>query len=382
MLEQLFGVPFTLASFIIALSVVVFVHEFGHFFVARRCGVRCESFSIGFGPELFGYTDRHGTRWKFSLVPLGGYVRMYGESESMQAIEGGTGNAQHPPGSMTPEQKAVSLKYKTVGQRSAIVFAGPAVNFLFAIAVFCLIFMIMGRPLVEPVIGGVVEGSPAAAAGLEPGDRIRAIDGTEIERFDDIQRLVQLGYGTPMALTVDRNGEAVSLTITPKIVEREDAFGNLTKTPMLGISASGETRAVQRLGPVAAMGEALSQTYGVVEATFVAVGQMITGRRGTEDLGGPIRIAKYSGQAAKTGFAGFVLFMAILSINLGLINLFPVPLLDGGHLLFYAIEAVRGRPLSEHAQEWGMRIGLALVGALMVFVTWNDIVQVFAVRSS
>jgi regulator of sigma E protease len=178
-----------------------------------------------------------------------------------------------------------------------------------------------------------------------------------------------------MAVTVQRGDGQISLTITPRIVERKDAFGNSQKTAMLGISASGETRTVQRLGPVEALGVAISQTYGVVEATGVAVGQMIAGRRGTEDLGGPIRIAKYSGQAAKSGVAGFVLFVAILSINLGLINLFPVPLLDGGHLLFYAIEAVRGRPLSEQAQEWGMRIGLALVGALMVFVTWNDIVQ-------
>jgi regulator of sigma E protease len=372
MLEHLFGVPFTLASFLVALTVVVFVHEFGHFFFARRYGVRCESFSIGFGPELFGYTDRLGTRWKFSLIPLGGYVRMFGEADAMHAVEGG---GEPDAGAPTPEDRAASLKYKPVGQRAAIVFAGPAINFLFAIAVFFAIFLVLGRPVVDPVVGGVVEDSPAAAAGLKPGDRIAAIDGTPIARFGDIQHLVQLGYGAPMTLTVQRDGQELSLPVTPRIVERKDAFGNLQKTAMLGISASGETVTVERLGPGAALGAAVTQTYEVVQGTVVAVGQMISGRRGTEDLGGPIRIAKYSGQAAKTGLAGFVLFVAILSINLGLINLFPVPLLDGGHLLFYAIEAVRGRPLSERAQEWGMRIGLALVGALMVFVTWNDIVQ-------
>ncbi len=373
MLENLFGVPFTLLSFIVALSVVVFVHEFGHFAIARRCGVRCESFSIGFGPELFGYTDKKGTRWKFSLIPLGGYVKMYGESESMQAVEGGVTEPDHKP--MTPEEKAVSLKYKPVGQRAAIVFGGPAVNFIFAIVVLTVIFMIFGRPVVQPIVGGVVEDSAAAAAGLKPGDRINAIDGEPIKQFDEIRRLVQLSYDKPLHLDVTRDGAPLELSITPKVVEVKDAFGNMQKTPMLGLSSSGETAMVERLGPVGALGMAVKQTYEVVEATGVAVGQMIQGRRGTEDLGGPIRIAKYSGQAAKSGPAGFVLFVAILSINLGLINLVPVPLLDGGHLLFYAIEAIRGRPLSDRAQEWGMRIGLALVGALMVFVTWNDIVQ-------
>jgi len=372
MLEQLFGVPFTLLSFLVALTVVVFVHEFGHFIIARRNGVRCEAFSIGFGPELFGFTDRHGTRWKFSLIPLGGYVRMFGESDEMRAIESG---GKHDAQPLTDEEKSVSLRYKTVGQRAAIVFAGPAVNFLFAIAVFFFIYLFYGRPVIDPVIGEVVTGSAAAEAGLQPGDRILAIDGKEITRFDDLQRIVQLGYGTKLQLTVQRDTAQLDIPVTPRIVEREDAFGNKQKTALLGIAASGEARTVKKLGLVGAMGESLSQTWGVVEATGVAVGQMITGKRGTEDLGGPIRIAKYSGQAAKVGFVGFVLFLAILSINLGLINLVPVPLLDGGHLLFYAIEAVRGRPLSDRAQEVGFRIGLALVGALMVFSTWNDIVH-------
>ncbi len=374
MLEQLFGVPFTLVSFFLALSVVVFVHEFGHFFVARRCGVRCEAFSIGFGPELFGRTDKHGTRWKFSLIPLGGYVKMFGEGETMQVVEGG--KTTEVPRELTPEEKAVSFRYKTLGQRAAIVFAGPAVNLLFAILVFWATFSIGGRPVTEPVIGGVVEGGAADLAGVEPGDRIVTIDGKPVERFEDIQTIVLLANGAPMDLGITRDGAPDQvITVTPTLREDKDEEGNVTRRLMLGIQASREHMAVVKLNPVAAAGTAVYQTYDVIRTTFVAVGQMIRGDRGTEDLGGPIRIAQISGEAAKTGALGFILFMAILSINLGVVNLFPVPLLDGGHLMFYAIEAVRGRPLSEQVQEWGLRVGLALVLTLMLFVTWNDIVH-------
>ncbi len=383
MLDQIFGVPFTLVSFLIALSVVVFVHEFGHFFVARRCGVRCETFSVGFGPELFGYTDKHGTRWKFSIIPLGGYVRMFGEAETMHAIEGGSDKesdgdqkeATEPQvRELTEDEKKVSFKHKTLRQKSAIVFAGPAVNLIFAIAVFWAMFMMVGRPVTEPVIGLVAEGSAAEEAGLMPEDRILSIDGSDIDRFEDIQTIVQLGNGAPMDLTIERDSTQLNINLTPKPIDGMDPFGNAQRQFRIGIGASGQTRLID-LGPVSALGVAFGQTYEIIEGTAIALGQIISGERGTEDLGGPIKIAKYSGQAAKTGIAGFILFMAILSINLGIINLFPVPLLDGGHLLFYAIEAVRGRPLSDHAQEWGMRFGLALVVALMVFVTWNDIVN-------
>jgi regulator of sigma E protease len=399
MIQHLLGLAFTLASFVIVLSVVVFVHEFGHFFVARRCGVRCESFSIGFGRELFGWTDRHGTRWKFSLIPLGGYVRMAGEDDMMHVIEGGN---TEPEGrgaivadpalrSTVPDarpQKVAggtrassladvggSLKDRPVWQRAAVVFAGPAVNFLFAVAVFFVIFLAFGRPMFKPVVGSVMPGSAAEEAGFTPGDRIVNIDGTEIKSFEDISQLVQIGYGAPMHVTVQRDGADVQLTVTPRIIEDTDPFGNKEKTVLLGIQSTEETGHVRRLGPVDALGASVKQTYDIVDGTLVAAGQMISGRRGTEGLGGPIKIAKYSADAAKTGPVGFVLFMAFLSINLGLINLFPVPLLDGGHLLFYAIEAVRGRPLSERTQEWGFRVGAALVGALMIFVICNDIVR-------
>lgn len=381
------SLPMTLLAFVVALSVVVFVHEFGHLYVARRNRVRCESFSIGFGPELVGWTDRHGTRWKVSAIPLGGYVKMFGEAETMEAIEGGPSprpaaaphgdphdkSRAHRP--LTPEERAVSFKHKTAMQRSAIVFAGPAVNIAFAVLVFWAIFLVSGRPVTDPVIGAVVPDSAAAAAGFLPGDRVVSIDGQPVDRFEDIQRMVAIAHGAPMSFMVERDGSTIALSATPRIVDGEDAFGNAQKHALLGISVSGESRRTERAGPVEALGWSLQQCYVVMEGTVVAVAQMIRGVRGTEDLGGPIRIAKYSGQAARSGLVNFVIFMAILSLNLGMINLLPVPLLDGGHLLFYAIEAVRGRPLSERAQEWGLRFGLALVVALMVFVTWNDIVQ-------
>lgn len=376
-MDQILGISFTLVNFIIALSVVVFVHELGHFLVARWNKVKCESFSIGFGPELIGYTDRHGTRWKFSLIPLGGYVKMFGEADIANpgAKDSDNDGEETVEYEMTPEEKAVSFKYKTLGQRSAIVFAGPAVNFIFAILVFVVMFMSVGRPVTEPIIGSVVEDSAAAQAGLMAGDRILSIDGDAIDRFEDLQRIVPLGNGAPMIMSIQRDDQILEITATPRIVEETDAFGNPQKRALLGVGSSGETRMMVRHNPITAFGLAVSQTYTVVEGTFVAVGQIISGERGTEDLGGPIRIAKFSGQAAKSGFANFVIFMAILSINLGIINLFPVPLLDGGHLLFYAIEGLLGRPLSDQTQEWGLRFGLVLVLSLMVFVTWNDILQ-------
>jgi len=374
-LEQILGILSVLFNFIVALSVVVFVHELGHFVVARWNNVRCESFSIGFGPELLGFTDRLGTRWKFSLIPLGGYVKMFGEADIANPGAGEEGEEDLEPKEMTPEEKAVSFKFKTLGQRAAIVFAGPAVNFVFAILVFFVLFMAVGRPVTEPVIGQVVPDSAAAEAGLLAGDRILSIDGQEIDRFEDLQRLVPLGNGAEMRLTVLRADDVLDVIAAPRVIEETDVFGNPQRRALLGVSSSGESRMLVRHNPISAVGLAVQQTYIVVEGTFIAVGQIISGDRGTEDLGGPIRIAKFSDQAAKSGLANFVIFMAILSINLGIINLFPVPLLDGGHLLFYAIEGLRGRPLSDQTQEWGLRFGLVLVLSLMVFVTWNDILQ-------
>lgn len=365
------GLSFTLIAFVAALSVVVFVHEMGHFWVARRNGVRCDVFSIGFGPELFGFTDRHGTRWRVAALPLGGYVKMFGEAEG--ANPGEEGDAPRP---MTPEEQAVSFKYKTIGQRAAIVAAGPVANLVFAIFVMFAVFWALGQPRTEAVIGTVLEDSAAAEAGLLPGDRITALNDTEIVRFEDLQRLIPLGHGTEVVLTVDRDGRELHLPVTPRIVEDEDPFGNIQRRALLGVAAAPGARTIAPLGPVEALGAAFAQTWNIAHGTYVVMGQILTGKRGGEEIGGPIRIAEVSGQAARMGVINFILFMALLSVNLGLINLLPVPLLDGGHLLFYACEAARGRPLSERVQEWGLKLGLVLVLALMIYVTRNDILHI------
>lgn len=395
-MDILAAVPDYIVPFLIALTPLVFIHEMGHYLIAKRCGVKVEVFSIGFGPELFGWNDRSGTRWKFSLIPLGGYVKMFGDADvtSRPIASGeGTASSSDTPTSgdapvsgeetgdwadgktrpLTPEERAVSFHHKRLGQRSWIVAGGPIANFLFAIVLLAGLFMTVGQATTPPVIGKVLEDSAAEAAGLLPGDRIVAINGGDISRFEEIQRIVQIGLSQPLDMVVVRDGAEVELVATPAIIEVEDYLGNMQKIARLGISASG-TEFV-RHGLIDSLWRAGVETVSITTATLEAVWQMIVGVRGTEELGGPIRIAELSGQVATGGVAYFLQFMAILSINLGLINLFPVPMLDGGHLLFYAIEGTRGRPLGERAQEFGFRIGLALVLTLVVFVTWNDLVR-------
>ena len=355
-----------LIPFLIVLTVLVFVHELGHYWVARRNGVRVEVFSIGFGPELFGWTDRAGTRWKLSVLPLGGYVKMFGDSDA--ASTPGAGLER-----MSEAERAVSFHHKRLGQRAAIVAAGPAANFLFAIVVYALLFGIIGQPFTPPEIGGVIPGSAAERAGFREGDRVLRVDGRAIERFEEIQRVVQLNLDQPIEFVVLRDQREVALNATPTVVEERDRFGNRVKIARLGIRGQGV--AYLRHGPVEAIWRGVGETWSQSVGTLKAVGQMISGRRTTEELGGPIRIAQISGEVAQGGVIALLVFMAVLSINLGLINLFPVPMLDGGHLLFYLAEAIRGRPLGARAQEYGFRIGLALVLSLMVFATWNDLVN-------
>ena len=353
--------------FLLILTVVVFVHEAGHYLVARWNGVRVEVFSIGFGPEIWGWTDKSGTRWRISALPLGGYVRMFGDGDAASA----TGD-ERP---MSEEEKAVSFRHKRVGQRAAIVFAGPAANFLFGIVMLAGMFMVLGQQVTEPVVGYVHEGMPAESAGLKAGDRVVAINGTEVDRFQDIQRIVRLELERPLSIEVDRNGEHLVVVARPRIIERKGIFGDMEKVPVLGISVDGSHTRIVRHGPVSALVLALGETETMVTSTFVGIGQMVSGTRDSDELGGPIRIAKGAGEAAQVGFASVVFYTILLSLNLGLINLFPIPVLDGGHLAFYAVEAILGRPLGEKAQEYGFRIGLFLVLALMVFATRNDIVS-------
>jgi len=360
------GIVTYVLPFLAILTVLVFVHEMGHFLVARRNGVRVEVFSIGFGPELFGWTDRAKTRWKFSLIPLGGYVRMFGDANAASQPSGDQAE-------LTDEERALSFHCKRLGQRFWIVAAGPLANFLFAVILFAGLFATIGQRFTPPIVGDVASDSAAAKAGILPGDRFVAIDGSVIERFEDVQRIISQSPELQVEIVVLRDGREVVLSAIPTLTELTDNFGNQHKIGRLGVAGS----AVEfvRHDPLTAIWRAGGETISVSVGTLQAVGQIIVGARSTEELGGPLRIAQMSGQMAELGLVTVIWFMAVLSINLGLINLFPIPMLDGGHLLFYGIEAVRGRPLGDRAQEYGFRIGLALVFSLILFVTWNDLVH-------
>jgi regulator of sigma E protease len=365
-MEFLSGLWTYVIPFLVVLTVLVFVHELGHYWVARRNGVRIETFSIGFGPELFGRTDRAGTRWKISAIPLGGYVKMFGDADAASTPSGAVR-------SMTPAEREVSFFHKRLGQRAAIVAAGPIANFLFAIIGLTLLFSIYGQPFTPADIGSVQPDSAAAHAGLLPGDVIVEVDGQPIERFEEVQQIVRFNQGTPLALVVERDGQRLPMTATPQVTTVTDRMGNSHSIGLLGIGRAGME--YRRHDPLTALWQAGRETVNLTAGTLGAVGQMISGSRGTEELGGPLRIAQMSGEVAQSGIVALIWFMAILSVNLGLINLFPIPMLDGGHLLFYAVEAIRGKPLGDRAQEYGFRIGLALVLTLMVFATWNDLVH-------
>ncbi len=352
--------------FLVVLTVLVFVHELGHYLVARRNGVRIEVFSIGFGPEIFGWYDRAGTRWKLSAVPLGGYVKMYGDADASSL-------PSNSLVTMSEEDRAVSFHHKRLWQRIAVVAAGPAANFIFAIVLLAGLFATVGQPFTPPDVGQVQPNSAAEQGGIKPGDTISEIDGRKIERFEDVQQAVRLNAGGVMKIVVRRDGRAVALDVTPQMTEITDRFGNVHRVGMLGIGRSGVDY-VQH-DPATALGRAVEETWNLSVGTLKAIWQMIIGARATDELGGPLRIAQMSGEVAQGGIVAIVWFMAVLSVNLGLINLFPIPVLDGGHLLFYFAEAIRGRPLGQRAQEYGFRIGLALVLTLMVFATWNDLVH-------
>ncbi|MGE5270598.1 MAG: RIP metalloprotease RseP [Thiohalocapsa sp.] len=352
--------------FLLVLTVLVFVHELGHYLIARRNGVRIEVFSIGFGPELFGWWDRAGTRWKFSAIPLGGYVKMFGDSDASSGLPIAR------LGQLTPAEREVSFHCKRLGQRAAIVAGGPVANFLFAIVVLALLFMTYGQPYTPAQVGQVLPGSAAEAGGIRAGDTITGIDGENVDRFEDVQQIVRLNPNVPMTVVVRRDGEPVTLHVTPHRVEESDNFGR-HQIGQLGIRGGG-SKYIRR-NPASAVAQAAAETWNLSATTLQAMWQMVIGKRTTDELGGPLRIAQLSGEVAQGGFVPLLWFMAVLSVNLGLINLFPVPVLDGGHLLFYAAEAIRGKPLGQRAQEYGFRVGLALVLTLMVFATWNDLVH-------
>ncbi|MDE0146779.1 MAG: RIP metalloprotease RseP [Rhodospirillaceae bacterium] len=450
--------------FLVLFTLLVFVHEMGHYSVARRNGVRVEIFSIGFGPELFGRDDRWGTRWKFCAIPLGGYVKMFGDADAASR----PGEAVQR---LTPEQRKVSFYHKSVGQRAAIVFAGPAVNYLFAVLILALLFMTAGQRhtpavvgavipggaaesaglrtgdtivqfagrnidrfeeveqvallhpgqalrivvrrdnaerafrltpeprtvrdkhgntevygvlgavrMVAPVVGRVLENSAAAEAGLMNGDRIVAIDGRPVSTFQEVRTVVMAGPEKRLRLRILRDGRSLGLTVVPKVYSYRDGAGVARTVGRIGIGVAPPP--MKRHGPLAALWAAVGETWSLTVISATAIGQMFAGKRELRDIGGPLRIAEMSGDMAQIGIYAFVWFMAAISLSLCLINLLPVPMLDGGHLLYYGIEAIRGKPLGEKAQEFGFRIGMALVLGLMVVVTWNDLLRLFGAHGS
>jgi len=360
-----------IVPFLFVLTIVVFFHELGHFVIARLCGVKVQAFSIGFGPEIVGFNDRYGTRWKLSAIPLGGFVKFFGDENAASVPD------RDAATQMTEEEKKVSFVFKPVGSRAAVVAAGPIANFILAIAIFAIIFATAGRQITSARVDTVQPNSAAQTAGFQPGDLVTAINGEAIGSFADMQRIVSVSAGEALKITVDRGGAPQTLTATPQLREIKDNFGNAHRLGVLGISRSmhpGDIKTV-RYNPVAAVAEGGKETWFIVDRTLSYIGGVFSGREAADQLGGPIRIAQVSGEVASIGFVALMHLTAVLSVSIGLLNLFPIPLLDGGHLLFYGIEAARGRPLSERSQEIGFRIGLAIVVMLMIFATFNDILR-------
>ena len=347
--------------FLTMLTVIVFVHEMGHFLMGRLFGVPIDAFSIGFGPELLHWTDRHGTRWRLAALPLGGYVKFHGDGD---------------PASMTRADADAPVRGKTmqareVWKRALIVAAGPAVNFLLAIVIFAGLFVSVGHTVTAPVISDVSAGSPAQAAGFLPGDTVTSVDGAPLTSFEDLKRLVVSGEGGPMDIVVDRAGQSVKLRATPRVEMLDTPFG---PAPMkvLGLRPSDKDVRVVRLGPIDALQQGAADTWQIVESIGTFFGGLLTGHESAAQLSGPVGIAKVTAQAASHGLHNVVWLTALISISIGLLNLLPIPILDGGFLMFFAFEAVRGRALSERTMEISFRIGLSLIATLSIFALYND----------
>ncbi len=350
-------------------SIVVFFHELGHFLVARWCGVRVLVFSIGFGPELFGFNDRHGTRWKVAAVPLGGYVKFLGDDNAASVPD------QNAIAEMSEADRRDSFPHKSVGARAAVVAAGPIANFIIAIVIFAGLAMLYGKPSTAARVDVVAEGSAAEEAGFQTGDVVLSINGQRIDNFTEMQRIVSLSGGDKLTIVVRRGDEEITLTAVPRLQDPKDPQSDGTRRWILGIThslGSGE-RLYEPVSPIGAVSWGVTETWFVMKTTLTSIGRMFVGREPADQIGGPIRITEESCKVAALGMAALLQLTALLSISIGLLNLFPIPLLDGGHLLFYSIEKLRGRPLSDRAQEFGFRIGLALVLMLMIFATYNDI---------
>ncbi|MDH4984548.1 RIP metalloprotease RseP [Aminobacter anthyllidis] len=359
----------TIVPFLFVLTIVVFVHEMGHYLVGRWCGIGVKAFSIGFGPELLGFNDRRGTRWKLCAIPLGGYVKFVGDMSVTSKPESGEDD------NLSAAERKVAFHTQPVWKRAATVFAGPLFNFLLTIVVFTVLFSAYGRYVMEPTVAEVRAASPAANAGIQPGDRFVSVDGQQVETFSDVQRIVSGRGGDPLTFVMMRDGKEVTVTATPEMMEQKDALGNSVKVAVIGVVNNeelGQPRLIS-YSPGGAFVQAVSETGHIIERTGQFLKRFVVGREDKCQLGGPVKIADMAGKAAQLGFVWLVQLVALLSVGIGFLNLLPIPPLDGGHLAFYAVEAVIRRPVSERAMEAVYRVGMILVLAFMGFVFWNDL---------
>lgn len=354
--------------FLAVLTVIVFVHEMGHYLVARWNGVAIQTFSVGFGRELFGWNDTHGTRWRISAVPLGGYVRFVGDMNAASTPD------DEAIANASPELAPRLFANKNVWQRIAVVAAGPIANVILTFLILYALLLGYGRYTIPPVVGAVVAGSVAEAAGIEAGDVIVSVDGYAVRGFEDFQRLVATSPERPVSVLLERHGGTETIILTPEATEVQDRFGNSQRIGRIGVSRDvAETDVtLYRPGPVEAVGMTFEEIRFIIQRTAAFLGDFFVGRGDIEQLGGPVKVAKVSGEVATLGIIALINLTALLSLNIGIFNLLPVPMLDGGHLMYYLVEAVRGRPLSMKVQEIGFRFGFALVLALMVFTLFND----------
>jgi regulator of sigma E protease len=360
----------TIVPFLFVLSIVIFFHELGHFLVGRLCGVRVDAFSLGFGPEVAAFVDRKGTRWRLGILPLGGYVKFHGDGNGASASAGSAVAA------MPEAEKSTTFFAQKVWKRAAIVVAGPIANFVLAIVIFTGIYMLHGRGILIPEIDKVVSGSAAQAAGFMPGDVVLSINGAKIESFEDMQQIVQTSSDTPLTFAVERHGQPVTLVATPRRRDVTSPVGT-SRVGVLGVEANATAANwhIQHYGLIDSTKLATTETWFIIEQTGSYAGRLITGHESTDQLSGPIRIAEVSGQMAKIGFAALLNLAAVLSISIGILNLLPIPLLDGGHLFYYGVEAIRGKALNERIQQVGFKIGLTLVAGLMILATYNDLLR-------
>lgn len=369
-LSNVWAITGYIFPFLFVLSLVVFFHELGHFLIGRWCGVKVDAFSLGFGPEIFGFDDRYGTHWRLAALPLGGYVKFHGDANGASVTDEAAAAA------MSPQERAVSFFAQNVWKRAAIVAAGPIANFILAIVIFTGIFYVNGRAILLPMVDDVAEGSAAELAGFQPGDLIVSIDGIKVDSFEEMQRIVQTASNMELVFTVDRAGKLMEIAATPRRRDVVTAFGT-TRVGILGVQSKGkpENWHIQHYDLVNSFKLAGSETWYVIARTGGYLKGLVAGTETTDQLSGPIRIAEVSGAMAKIGLGAVLNLAAILSISVGMLNLFPIPLLDGGHLFYYAVEVIRGKAMNDKAQQFGFKIGLMLVTSLMIFATYNDVLR-------